>query len=78
MIAAPSAPPGSPPALGAISVQNRAWFQCPPPLLRTAVRTPSGTSAMRRHSSSSDHEPSSGAFSIAAFRLVTYALWCLV
>src|SRR3981081_1163056 len=43
LIAAPSFPPGSPPALGAIICQNMEWFQCPPPLLRIGVRTASGS-----------------------------------
>ena len=45
-IVSPSLPPGSPPTprpAGAISCQKRAWFQWPPPLLRTAVRLSSGT-----------------------------------
>src|SRR6266567_4259770 len=66
-------PVGAPPALGAIHCQNCEWFQCPPPLLRTAVRMSSGTLLMPRHRSSTLLAFSSGCFSSAAFRLVTYA-----
>src|SRR5829696_4193250 len=68
LIARPISPLGDPPAFAAIHFQNIEWFQCPPPLLRTAVRTDSGTSLMPRTSSSSDFPPSSGAFSMAALR----------
>src|SRR6186713_182373 len=52
LIASAALPVGAPPAFGAIHVQNFVWFQCPPPLLRTAVRMSSGTLAMLRHNSS--------------------------
>ena len=52
LIASAALPVGAPPALGAIHVQNMLWFQCPPPLLRTAVRMASGTLLMPRHRSS--------------------------
>src|SRR5438270_7272954 len=71
LIASPTLPPGAPPALGPINSQNNVWFQCPPPLLRTAVRTASGTLLMPESNCSSDCLPSSGAFSTAEFRLVT-------
>src|SRR5690606_41230742 len=35
-MAAASFPEGLPPALGARISQKKLWFQCPPPLLRTA------------------------------------------
>src|SRR6185436_6523333 len=73
LIASATLPVGAPPALGAIHVQNMLWFQWPPPLLRTAVRMASGTLLMPRHKSSMLLPCSSGAFSRAAFRLVTYA-----
>src|SRR5262245_41459208 len=73
LIASAALPFGAPPALGAIHVQNMLWFQCPPPLLRTAVRMASGTLLMFRQRSSMLLLCSSGAFSSAAFRLVTYA-----
>src|SRR5689334_7876054 len=72
-MAAASLPDGSPPLFGPMTCQKREWFQCPPPLLRTAVRTASGTELMPRISSSSDFPCHSGAFSNAAFTLVTYA-----
>src|SRR5215471_13379490 len=43
LIAVASFPEGSPPLPGPMSSQNIEWFQCPPPLFRTAVRTDSGT-----------------------------------
>src|SRR6185437_15966292 len=73
VIALPTAPLGSPPLPGPMICQNIEWFQWPPPLLRTAVRTDSGTELMPRIKSSRDLPASSGAFSIAAFRLLTYA-----
>src|SRR5439155_22155186 len=76
LIASPILPVGAPPALGAIHFQNCEWFQWPPPLLRTAVRMSSGTELMPRHSSSRLFEFSSGCFSSAAFKFVTYAWWC--
>lgn len=33
----------APPPLGPMISQNKLWLACPPPLLRTAVRMPSGT-----------------------------------
>src|ERR1051325_1862144 len=73
LMASATLPVGAPPALGTIHFQNMLWFQWPPPLLRTAVRMSSGTVLMPRHSSSMFFELSSGCFSSAAFRLVTYA-----
>jgi len=35
-MAAANAPVGAPPAFGAKLSQKKVWFQCPPPLLRTA------------------------------------------
>src|SRR5688500_1768614 len=52
LIACAALPVGAPPAVGAIHVQNFEWFQWPPPLLRTAVRIPSGIVPISRHSSS--------------------------
>jgi len=43
LICSPMAPVGSPPPLGFMIVQNMEWFTWPPPLLRTTVRTSSGT-----------------------------------
>src|SRR3954468_16263759 len=54
LIPSASLPLGSPPDFGAISSQNIEWFQWPPPLLRTAVRTASGTELMDFIRSSSD------------------------
>src|ERR687895_563197 len=71
VIASPAAPVGAPPAFGAIHFQNWLWFQCPPPLLRTAVRMSSGTLLMPRHRSSRLLPASSRCFSSAAFRFVT-------
>src|SRR5688572_28230316 len=75
VIASAILPVGAPPApledAGAIHVQNMLWFQCPPPLLRTAVRTSSGTDAISRHSSSTLLPANAGCFSSAALRLVT-------
>src|SRR6185295_4199072 len=42
LIPSATLPVGAPPAFGAIHFQNMLWFQCPPPLLRTAVRIASG------------------------------------
>src|SRR5208283_917585 len=65
-------PTGDPPALGLMISQNMAWFQCPPPLLRTAVRIGSGTADRPLASSESRLAPAScGADSRALFRLVT-------
>src|SRR5512132_3945422 len=61
-IASPAFPVGAPPALGAIHVQNLLWFQCPPPLLRTAVRMSSGMLLISRHRSSRLFDCSSGCF----------------
>ena len=71
LIPLPIFPVGAPPAFGAIHVQNFEWFQWPPPLLRTAVRMPSGTVLMSRQSSSTLLPASSGCFSSAVFRFVT-------
>src|SRR5215218_7285658 len=71
LIASASLPVGPPPPFGPIVGQNCEWFQWPPPLLRTAVRTASGTLFRLRSRSSSDLSASSGAFSSAALRLVT-------
>src|SRR4051812_23039772 len=73
LIASAILPVGLPPALGAIHVQNLLWFQWPPPLLRTAVRIASGTLLIDWQSSSTLLPWSSGAFSSAVLRLVTYA-----
>src|SRR3954465_5418552 len=54
LMASPSLPLGSPPLLGPMISQNIVWFQWPPPLLRTAVRTDSGTVLMLFINSSSD------------------------
>src|SRR3954468_14653995 len=59
-IALPRLPPGSPPALGDMICQNIEWFQCPPPLLRIAVRTASGALPTLRIRSSSDLLANSG------------------
>src|SRR5690242_9447139 len=65
-------PTGVPPLPGPIICQNMEWFQCPPPLLRTAVRIFSGTIAQLFASSSSMlFEASAGADSRALFRFVT-------
>src|SRR5580698_10273446 len=46
LMASARAPDGSPPfLLGSSHSQKSEWFQWPPPLLRTAVRTASGTAA---------------------------------
>src|SRR5574340_281985 len=76
--ASAKAPVGSPPALGPMSTQNMLWFQCPPPLLRTAVRTTSGTAPRFLSSPSRSDAWTPGAFSSAACRLFTYPWWCLV
>src|SRR5688500_5055566 len=68
VIAVPSAPDGSPPPPGAISVQNNEWFQWPPPLLRTAVRASSGTLLRLASNASSDFSCSAACLSSAAFR----------
>src|SRR2546421_12447436 len=41
LIASPNAPVGSPPAFGPMICQKNEWFQSPPLLLRTEVRTDS-------------------------------------
>ena len=71
LIASAIAPVGAPPAFGPMISQNIEWLRWPPPLLRTAVRTASGTLAMPFTRSSRLFDASSGAFSIAAFRFVT-------
>ena len=45
--------------------------------IRTAVRMSSGTVLMVRSRSSTAFDCRSGCFSSAAFRLFTYAAWCL-
>src|SRR5215213_23813 len=62
LIASASFPVGPPPPFGPIVCQNCEWFQWPPALLRTAVRTASGTLFRLRSRSSSDLSASSGAF----------------
>ena len=74
LIASAIAPVGAPPPPGPMICQNIEWFAWPPPLFRTAVRMASGTALMPLSNSSIDFDASSGAFSSAAFRLVTYAL----
>src|SRR6478672_4595123 len=72
LIAASRFPTGSPPAFGAIIVQNSEWLLWPPPLLRTAVRIFSGTIAQLLASNSPiDLFARSGADSSALFRFVT-------
>src|SRR5258708_37276655 len=66
LIASPTAPLGSPPALGPIQVQNSEWLWWPPALLRTAVRMSSGTWLIFLRRSSSGHVSSSGCFATAA------------
>ena len=65
------APEGSPPPLGFMICQNMVWLTWPPPLLRTTVRTSSGTALRSLRSSSAVFLPRSGCFSIAPLRLVT-------
>ena len=65
-MASATAPVGSPPPLGARMVQNKEWFQWPPPLLRTAM----GSVAMLCISSSSDL-PSISVPATALLRLLT-------
>jgi ADP-ribosylglycohydrolase len=74
LIRSAALPVGAPPPLGPIRVQNSVWLAWPPPLLRTAVRMSSGTLLMSRSRSSMLFDWSSGYFSSAAFRFVTYAL----
>src|SRR5262245_9550210 len=72
LIACATLPVGAPPPFGPMIFQNIEWFQCPPPLLRTAVRMFSGTIAQLLASSSSRLLPArSGADSRALLRLVT-------
>ena len=63
-------PVGAPPPFGPITCQNIVWFECPPPLFRTAVRIPSGTLARSAMSSSTLLPASSGCFSSAPLSLV--------
>ena len=66
-------PLGLPPPCpeGPIICQNIEWLECPPPLLRTAVRMSSGTESMLAKSSSRDPGSASGCFWRALLRLVT-------
>jgi hypothetical protein len=66
-------PAGSPPfPFGAITAQKKVWFQCPPPLFRTAVCAFSGSFFRLASSSSIGLPAQSGASSlIALFRFVT-------
>src|SRR6185312_1755612 len=65
-------PVGAPPAFPARIGQKNEWFAWPPPLLRTAVLTASGTIAQLFASNSSRLLPdSSGAESSALFKFVT-------
>src|SRR4029079_19409421 len=54
LIADPRSPDGAPPPVGPIISQHIHWFAWPPPLLRTAVRTDSGTPLRFRIRSSID------------------------
>src|SRR5205823_13413748 len=73
LIAAARSPLGSPPPPFFISVQNSVWFQCPPPLLRTAMRILSGTESSPFSRSSMGLACRADWPSRALFRLVTYA-----
>ncbi len=70
-MAAPSRPDGAPPPFGPMMVQKIEWFECPPALLRSTLRTSSGTELNPRSRSSTDFLASSGCFSNAAFALLT-------
>src|SRR5579862_7163084 len=75
LIASPTLPLGSPPALGPSTVQKSEWLACPPPLLMTAWRTFSGTfEALSARSSSIERLCRLGRSFNALLRLVTYAL----
>ena len=69
-----SATPGWPPTpellAGPMICQNIEWFECPPPLLRTAVRMSSGTESSPRSRSSTDFAARSAWFASAAFTLL--------
>src|SRR5699024_5217011 len=41
-----TSPFGFPPPFGESTCQKKLWFECPPPLLRTAVRTFSGSASI--------------------------------
>src|SRR5215510_8696196 len=71
LMAAASSPVGCPPPFGFIQFQNAEWFQCPPPLLRTA----GGSFETAARISSIDLFAHSFP-SRALLRFVTYALWC--
>src|SRR5512142_2261861 len=72
LIAEARLPTGAPPLPGPMICQNMLWFQCPPPLLRTAVRMFSGTIAQLLASNSSIlFDARAGADSRALLRFVT-------
>src|SRR5699024_703089 len=78
LILSAKSPEGSPPPFGEITFQNKLWLACPPPWLRTAVLTSSGTESMFFNNSSTDF-PSNALFpSTAPFKPPTYVLWCFV
>ena len=60
---------------GVISSQKKVWFQWPPRLLRTGVRTASGTADRLERISSGGLVARSGYFSTRPLRLVMKALW---
>ena len=64
--------PGSPPLPGPITVQNREWFACPPPLLRTAPRMSSGTAFRSLMSASTLFASRSALPAIALLTLLMY------
>ena len=70
-IALDTLPVGAPPPFALITCQNIVWFECPPPLLRTAVRIAAGTLSRSAMSSSRPFAASSGCPSSAPLSLVT-------
>src|SRR5690348_4152849 len=71
-MAAARGPEGSPLPPGFMMVQNMLWLECPPALLRTAVRMDSGTLEETARSRSSRERAARSGWSLrAAFRLLT-------
>jgi len=61
---------GGAPPFGPMICQNMEWFTCPPPLLRIARGTSSGSALRFRINSSGLFFSKPGCFATAAFKLV--------
>src|SRR5699024_5193383 len=69
-----TSPFGFHPPFGESTCKKKLWFECQPPLLRTAVRTFSGSASISLIISFKDLFSRSALPSFAAFKFVTYLL----